>query len=98
MLSHFCGTLVYGLLWQSYSIEMNMIILALIIFYLLYTEYGYRANRDGSLEARRAMLFACIVFGIGWLLQTAFGMLGLVYLLVFMLVMLVLAVRKMRKL
>ena len=48
----------------------------------IYMEYQYRVKRDGTTNARKAMLLAAVVFIVGRFFETRWGFQGLLIVLV----------------
>lgn len=65
------------------------IVLAVIVLAFIWTEWDYRAKRDGKREATEALLFAGFVFGIGMLAMNYGGLVGLTAWLIILILALV---------
>ena len=59
------------------SNQLTNLVVGLVIVILIVAEWRHRAKRDGRKEATVTFIFAGIVFGIAYLAQEFFGLVGL---------------------
>lgn len=71
--------------------------LIVILGIFIVSEWRYRAKRDGAKHATGALVFAGIIFGVGTLGQSLFGIGGLVAVLVILMLLLAYTMFKRQK-